>query len=321
MAIRLSGSMKAQAHTLMRAVAFSPGTSHGKAKEHAKNELKEAGKACTSANIAEKTGVPSDASAARYVSTWVQAGEFAKAEFSIKVISELTGEHVAAYLQSKIDIGQKASSLEAEVSALNKLASTLEKALDGRDFSDIKAGTASMAADIRECPDKALFDRAYSDVQVVVAGLPDDKTGLAGRFLQESGCRIAEACRIDASQMKGLSVDKYTGREIGRVLVTGKGGHQYIVNPSKSTYEAVQREIESSGRFDVKQSDLRQAVEKAAGDEYKNRGCHGMRYNYAQERMHELQSVGISRDEAKAIISEELGHHRPEITETYLAGK
>ena len=47
-------------------------------------------------------------------------------------------------------------------------------------------------------------------------------------------------------------------------------------------------------------------------------GAHGVRHSYAQERMSELQKSGMTRDSALEIVSQELGHFRPEITEVYL---
>ena len=49
----------------------------------------------------------------------------------------------------------------------------------------------------------------------------------------------------------------------------------------------------------------------------KSRGAHGLRYGYAQTRMRELMHHAEHRL-ALAIVSEELGHLRPQITLTYM---
>ncbi|YCH23345.1 site-specific integrase [Pseudomonas sp. D1-3] len=46
-------------------------------------------------------------------------------------------------------------------------------------------------------------------------------------------------------------------------------------------------------------------------------GAHGLRHTYAQERMATLQRH-LTRKEALEVVSQELGHFRPEITEVYL---
>lgn len=48
-----------------------------------------------------------------------------------------------------------------------------------------------------------------------------------------------------------------------------------------------------------------------------SKGAHGLRHSYAQERLSTVQRY-LPREEAKRVVSQELGHFRPEITETYL---
>jgi len=48
-----------------------------------------------------------------------------------------------------------------------------------------------------------------------------------------------------------------------------------------------------------------------------SRGAHGLRHAYAQERMRELVQHTEHRL-ALAIVSEEMGHLRPDVTRTYL---
>jgi len=48
-----------------------------------------------------------------------------------------------------------------------------------------------------------------------------------------------------------------------------------------------------------------------------SKGAHGLRHGYAQERLAELQRH-LPRKEALEVVSQELGHFRPEITEVYL---
>jgi len=45
---------------------------------------------------------------------------------------------------------------------------------------------------------------------------------------------------------------------------------------------------------------------------------HANRHAYAQERMRELQGNGYPYRQSLAIVSQELGHFRPDITEVYL---
>jgi hypothetical protein len=47
-------------------------------------------------------------------------------------------------------------------------------------------------------------------------------------------------------------------------------------------------------------------------------GGHGVRHGYAQRRLEELQIAGFSWEDALEIISQELGHFRKDVTNTYL---
>lgn len=47
-------------------------------------------------------------------------------------------------------------------------------------------------------------------------------------------------------------------------------------------------------------------------------GAHGLRHSCTQERMDELRSQGLTREYALEVVSQELGHFRPDITEIYL---
>ncbi|MDF5425801.1 site-specific integrase, partial [Vibrio parahaemolyticus] len=46
-------------------------------------------------------------------------------------------------------------------------------------------------------------------------------------------------------------------------------------------------------------------------------GAHGLRHSYAQERMSELQK-NMTYEKALEVVSQEMGHFRPDITEVYL---
>lgn len=48
-----------------------------------------------------------------------------------------------------------------------------------------------------------------------------------------------------------------------------------------------------------------------------SKGAHGLRHGYAQERLSTVQRY-LTREEAKRVVSQEMGHFRPEITEVYL---
>lgn len=317
----MRGSSKGQAWAIMeRSGIFQLGSSKGAAKESAREELQNAGERANSSAVASATGIYSVGTAQQYASTWTQVLEYAKENFDMKNIENLTGEHVSAYLDYKNELGLDRQSLEREAAAIGKLQAALER-WNGRTDYDLKAGVENVREAIREAPERALDNRAYTDPQEIIKNLPANEVGLAGKIIYESGVRISEATNIYASQVKSLTTDPHTGKEVGQFEYVGKGGKIGTASISAETFKELKTAIASHGKFEVKQSELRTALQTSAGKQYDGRGAHGLRWNYAQERFAELQQHGISRDVAKAIVSQELNHERSEITEHYLAHK
>jgi len=124
---------------------------------------------------------------------------------------------------------------------------------------------------------------------------------------------------------------KFEGREGVSYTVAGKGGlrreiqlpqnlserlEEYrLPEPKKVTDRGVYYEpIYAVGGGNAWSASFTRASQQAHG--WSN-GAHGMRHTYAQERMSQLQREH-PRDDALRIVSQEMGHFRPEITEVYL---
>ena len=61
---------------------------------------------------------------------------------------------------------------------------------------------------------------------------------------------------------------------------------------------------------------LKDAAEKTEQD---YTGSHGLRWNFAVDRMEELQGTDMTYEERLQVVSWEMGHERADITEHYLA--
>lgn len=317
----LRGSFTQQAWALMtRGGMLVTGVSKGIERERIKADLAAENKPATSQEIATRSVLHSPDSAGQYASTWAQCGSYAKEVFGIKSLEKLTGEHVAAYLDFKHELGQAKDTLDSQAAHLGKLAAALEK-WNGRNYDSLRQGIEAMRPTIAEAPEKALANRAYSAPQLLVAALPAGDLHLAGRVLYESGVRISEGTQIESAQLRGIGVDKHTGRQVGLFEYTGKGGKVGTGTMSVPTYRELEKVVAEKGQFMVSQADFRAALKEVAGSEYEGRAAHGLRYNHAQERLHELQVHGMSRDHAKAVVSKEMNHERPEITELYCSGR
>lgn len=181
--------------------------------------------------------------------------------------------------------------------------------------------------------------RAYTPAQVeMIAAAQAPRNALATRIAHAAGLRAHELLtlrRADEqrpSAHRAWSPDRFVGREGVRYAVTGKGGlvREVLLPPAlaadlERTRLAAPRTVEDRGIRYRQSYDL--AGGQVWGRSYSaasrralgwSTGAHGLRHGYAQTRLDEIQGRGYVYADALAIVSQELGHFRPEITETYL---
>ena len=188
--------------------------------------------------------------------------------------------------------------------------------------------------------DQVLQSRAYTSQQIqLVAGAQSPKHSLSTLLAADAGLRAHELLTLLPVRMRSPSAhrvwtdERFDGRKnTMRYTVVGKGG--LVREVALSSDLAIQmerlrfseprkvmdREIFYEQFYDIgggKQwSD---SFSKAAQRELCwSAGAHGLRHTFAQERMRTLQSNGFAYDQALSIVSQEMGHFRPEITEVYL---
>jgi len=301
------------------------GDSKGLAKENAIAELRSAGRPVTSAAIAERIGIHGGATMNQYASTWTQFAYFAKAELGLKNLENVTGQHVLEYLDHKAEIGTGRDHLNTEMAALGKLEQALEKWSEIRSLGkeyDLRGAIETFREDTARAIPANDMIRAYSDPSALVAAVPTGTAAnLALKILAESGGRITEGTRIEAAQLRGLATDPHTGKSVGQFSFVGKGGKGNVGSMTPQTYAGLERMINVNGHFEVSKQEVRDALKEAAeatGQAYAGHGAHGLRWNFAADRMQELQEHGMSRDQALAEVSCEMGHNRASITEHYL---
>lgn len=182
--------------------------------------------------------------------------------------------------------------------------------------------------------------RAYTDAQIaLVQSRMSGRMSLSTRIADAAGLRAAELLtlrRFDERAPSGhrrWSRESFRGRgDWTRYTAVGKGG---LVREVRLP-PALARELETQ-RLDtpkpVRDRGIRLEThyDLIGGKSFSNRfsqnalkvlgwseGAHGLRHRYAQRRIDELQDTGLDYPRALAVVSQELGHFRPEITEVYL---
>jgi len=182
-------------------------------------------------------------------------------------------------------------------------------------------------------------NRAYSNNQIqTIAKHQLKHNALATRIAYAAGLRqhelftIRKASEQPQSGHRKWHQDRFIGREGQIYTVKGKGGliREVIIPKSLANQLEHLKRIDplhqsDRGVFYQKQYDIgagqawaksfREAAKRGYGS---HKGAHGVRHSYAQQRMVELRIKGLPYKESLAIVSQELGHFRPEITKIYL---
>ena len=239
---------------------------------------------------------------------------------------DLTPARANAYLRSHAaDFGQKA--LDGHRQALQKLLIHVQGSLpDGGKLTIVRSLKPSRRG-----------GRAYAPHQVpMVAARQTAPNALATLIAHAAGLRAHELLTLARPAERPPDVrparpEKFDGRPGTDYTVVGKGGLARLVRVPDDLAERLEeqrldhpervtdRGIRYLSRYDIGGGEawsrsFSHASHSALGW---SRGAHGVRHGYAQERMAELQR-DLVYDDALEVVSQELGHFRPQITEEYL---
>jgi integrase len=239
----------------------------------------------------------------------IDVNHYIRQEFGCRSIREITPQMVGSYLQHKIDSGVKSSTFFRTITpAANNLEAMLNRVGVAADFqAEIKAAKAIA---VEKCPQPDMASRNYGDnAERVIAAIKDDTARFCCHLQLEYGLRANESYKIHL----------IPGRE-NVMEIHQKGGARTIKEISPEDYQRLVSM--SNGRDNFYISDY-QTVRRAWGDACErmgvaDNGLHGLRATYAHRSFDAHEARGLSRNEAKAEVSQELGHTRLEIVDTYL---
>ena len=301
----------------------------GESRHLHKQEAREIG-ARGAHEIGQNVGISSYNTAKAYLSTWHQLADYVRSEHKLRDIERLEPEMVREFLAAKAEIGCSWQTLTGDGAALNKLAVALTQYSERMaerfnreaavyNFRDMVDSARDAYRDIL---DRFTDSRQYQNPNILFDSFKDPGHRLAAHIQLEGGTRIHEASLIKTDQLRGLGNDKFTGRDVGLVQIQGKGGKTITVKISCHTYRELEMHIAQDGHFKIDKDSYRTDLKHAAhssGQRYS--GSHGLRWNFAQNRMEELQKNGVRFEQALAVVSTEMGHERVSITKHYLGSK
>jgi len=297
----MRGSVAYQVHQV-----FSTIIRFGESKHEAKNAARESG-ARTWHELGKNLNIYSYSSADSYRDVAKEAFRYIKENFGVKDITKIQSEHIQSYLEHKIEENIKYSSFQKYASACEKLEVALSR-YTGKEYNFDLKETRELAQQILQKTDA---HRAYDNPQKVINAISDKTFKILATAQLESGARVHELNNLKLSQFK----------ENGSITVQGKGGKIRDLELSEKTYNDLKAIVLSSENqrlvfsTDNYRNELKAACEKI-GETYN--GTHGLRWSYAQSTFAKLQQQGKTYEQALSIVSQKLGHERPDITEHYL---
>jgi hypothetical protein len=297
------------------------GNSKHKAKAEARAALAVEGRSATSAAIAEKTALYNFGTAETYLDKWCECGRYCRDEMNLKNMELLSGDHVWEYLLDKIEEGVSYSTWQGNAAALSKLESALnlfsQKFVKGLVYSFRPAIDKLRPEAQSELP-RFEGTRQYLAPDALTAALNNPAHHLGALLQHRGGVRVHEASLVLADQLHGVTRDEYTGRSIGTYQYQAKGGKLNKAKLPIEVYQLLEDHIKEHGQLsfsaDVYRAELKFAAKKTR---QKYNGSHGLRWNYARERLSELLANNISFEHALGIVSSELSHNRIAITRHY----
>ena len=297
----MRGNISYQVHEV-----FSTIIAFGTSKHEAKIEAREAG-ARTWHQIGKNLDIYSYNTADSYRDIAKEAFAFAKENYNIKDITKLESQHINAFLESKIEANVKYSTFQKYAAGLEKLQVALERFTNQKYDFDLKE-TRELAQQILKKTDA---HRAYDNPQKVINAIENNVYKTIAAAQLESGARVSELNHLKISQFK----------ENQAIEVQGKGGKIRDLQLSEKTYSELKSLVLSSENqkltfnTDSYRNELKAACERT-GAQYQ--GTHGLRWSYSQNLFKQLQQQGKTYEESLSIVSQKLGHERPDITEHYL---
>lgn len=272
------------------------------------------------------THIKSVGTVRNYEDALSRVAQFVNRELSIG-LREITPEQAIQYLEIRSEeVGQK--TLDMERQAIQAMMHFTSKKLSPDERLDV----------IKSEHQQILKCRSYTQDQVnIIADAQRPQNALSTQLAHAAGLRGHELFTLRRIEERGMSerpalAEKFQGREGERYTVQGKGGlvrevripthlakqleAQRLPEPKHLT----DRNIHYTQHYNISAgrswaASFSRAANRSLGW---SEGAHGVRHSYAQERMYELQNSGINRDKALEIVSQEMGHFRPDITETYL---
>ena len=276
--------------------------------------------------LLQGTHIKSVSTTRNYEQALSRVAQFANRELGVG-LRELTIPQAITFLESRSEeVGQK--TLDMERQAIQAMMHFNTKILAENERLPV----------VKSEHQQILKSRSYTTEQVaIITAAQRPQNSIATQLSHAAGLRSHELFTLRPAAERQPSdrparSEKFAGREGILYTVQGKGGLiRQVMIPHHLAKELESRRLSEPRQMEDRTVRYQQYYDISAGSSWArsfsnaakqhlgwSEGAHGLRHSYAQERMYELQNSGLKRMDALEIVSQEMGHFRPEITETYL---
>jgi integrase len=260
-----------------------------------------------------------------YRSIWNNFFNYLLEHWKIKDCEKINSEHIAAYIDYKIEYYPSKQYLEKISAALGKLeialklfSKNISKLEKDYNFS-IRKTLLDEARDLKYVVNN-YHNRAYNNPELLIFHLENSLHKLAAKIQLEGGARIEGVALIKHEQLLGFKLDSITNMTKGIILTKEKGGKVGEVLVSLETYNELQNYLSNNQKFKINRQAYYEDIKQAAiALNEIAEASHGLRWNFAKRRMFEYAKAGYSYTDSLQEVSYEMKHNRASITEHYLA--
>ena len=261
-----------------------------------------------------------------YRDIWNNFFNYLKEHWSLKDCEKIDAKHVLSYIDYKIEYYPSKQYLQKIISALGKLEIALNQYSTAKhnlpilyDFS-IRNSLLSEAINLKLVADN-YHNRTYTNPIKLIENLSNPKHKIAAKIELEGGARIEACTLIKKEQLLGITMDKITKTKKGKIHTKEKGGKIGDVQILIKTYEFLLQEIEKNGVFKINRENYMNDIrETAIKLNIPPEGSHGLRWNFAKNRLFEYANAGYTYEQSLLLVSGEMKHNRASITKHYIGG-
>lgn len=261
-----------------------------------------------------------------YRSIWNNFFNYLKEHWGLKDFEKIEAQHIAAYMDYKIEYYPSKQYLEKISASLGKLefalklfAKNIHNEIREYDFS-IRQTLLDEARDLKYVANN-YHNRAYNNPELLISNLQNPLHKLAVTIQYEGGARIEGVALVKPEQLFGTKLDTITNTQKGIIFTKEKGGKEGEVLVSLDTYKKIENYLSKHPKFKINRQAYYEDIKQSAllSNETPE-ASHGLRWNFAKRRMLEYAKAGYSYAQSLQEVSYEMKHNRASITEHYLGG-